>query len=83
MTRLQEYISSRLADLSIETGDEEKFYEERGYLRQENVTDIRKRSHELKMLCEHGLGDKDLIELSKSVYIRIVVLDERPLQKNH
>lgn len=81
MTSIELYVSRRLADLSIETKEEEDFYIERGYLRQENVTDVRKRAHELKMLCEHGIGDEDLIELSKAVYSAIVTLDERPLQK--
>ena len=48
MTSIEVYVSRRLAQLSIDTTAEEEFYEERGYLRQDNVTDIRKRAHELK-----------------------------------
>lgn len=81
MTSIKLYVSRRLAQLSIDTIAEEEFYEERGYLRQDNVTDIRKRAHELKMLCEHGIGDDDLIKLAKTVYGTIVTLDERTLQK--
>lgn len=81
MTSIEMYVSRRLAQLSIDTKAEEDFYEERGYLRQDNVTDVRNRAHELKMLCEHGIGDEDLISLAKSVYRATVELDERPLQK--
>lgn len=81
MTNIELYVSRRLAQLSIETTAEETFYDKRGYLRQDNVSDIRKRAHELKMLCEHGIGDEDLITLAKTVYETIVTLDKRPLQK--
>lgn len=81
MTSIELYVSRRLAQLSIETAEEKKFYEERGYLRQDNVTDVRKRAHELKMLCEHGIGDEDLMTLARNVYGAVVALDGRPLQK--
>lgn len=81
MTSIELYVSRRLAHLSIETTAEKEFYEEKGCLRQDNVTDIRKRAHELKMLCEHGIGDEDLITVARSVYCMICELDERTLQK--
>ena len=48
-----------------------------------NVTSTQKmkKHDELKMLCEHGIGDENLITLAKSVYCTIVELDERPMQK--
>lgn len=76
MTSLETYVSRRLANLSSETVSEKRYFEENGFLRQNNVTDIRKRAHELKMLCEHGIGDEDLMSLSKVVYNEIVRLDE-------
>lgn len=76
MTRLKRYLSERLAHLSIETTNERDNYKEKGYFNQEKVTDIRKRAHELKMLCEFGVGDEDLVSLSKMVYNRIVEIDE-------
>ena len=81
MTSIELYVSRRLAQLSIETTTEEQFYTTNGYLRQDNVTDIRKRAHELKMLCELGIGDENLITLAKIVYGTIVTLDERTLQR--
>lgn len=81
MTNIELYVSRRLANLSIETAEEENFYKDWGRLRQDNVTDIRKRAHELKLLCEHGIRDEDLIYLAKLVYSRIVVLDESPMNK--
>lgn len=76
MTRLEDYLSERLAHLSIETTNQRDCYKKNGYFKQETVTDIRKRAHELKMLCEFGIGDENLISLSKMVYNRIVEIDE-------
>lgn len=76
MTSLETYVSRRLANLSSDTVTEKRYFEENGHLREHDVTDIRSRAHELKMLCEHGIGDEDLINLSKAVYNEIVRLDE-------
>lgn len=76
MNELKTYLEERLEQLEAETENEETKYAEKGYIEQWQVSDIRKRVHELFMLCKYGMKDKELEAKAKEIYERIKTLDE-------
>lgn len=76
MTSLEVYVTRRIAHILAFIENETKFFEENAYFHQDELSYNRARAHELKMLCEYGIGDESLIEASKEMYRKIAALDE-------
>lgn len=77
MNSVENYVARRLAAESMEVDALIEQYKKYGYVSSHDITYLRVRIHELKMLCQHGLGDEKLIEISKKCYKKIVELDEK------